>query len=220
MGVPAGAGQLATESPANMIEGALRRAVDAGKIGDKTELPAILNQLAAGILAYHSIPKREWPSDARDGLFSPTLSFAQNRFSSACLLRLLSYNPDAFITPFRFQAYQLFDRALENDLYKRLKLDPKMQNHEKEEKLKDVVPHVEQALESLLASPLSLDGLQAFRAALLKIARSDRGVLVFTCFLPKLELEYLLKPACDSMAAYLVAQPATLLATFASACLS
>jgi len=210
--------KIVTESPAEIIDVALKRAADAAQASEKDTLPSILNELAAGILAYHSMPKREWPSEARDGLFLPSLSFAQNLFTSACLLRLLSYNPDVFlIKPFRFQSYQLFDKAFEHELYKRLKLDPKMQNHEKEQKLKDVVPYVERALESLLTSPLAVEGLPAFRSAFLKIARSDRAAAVFTCFLPKLELEALLKPACDSITAYLNSQPATLLTAFATA---
>jgi hypothetical protein len=91
MDLLAGTGQPSAESPADMIEVALDRAASAGKRGEKGDLPAILNDFAAGILAYHSIPKREWPTEARDGLFLPVVSFAQNRFSAACLLRLLGY---------------------------------------------------------------------------------------------------------------------------------
>lgn len=179
---PSGA-QPGAVSPAESIDQAITRAAVARKASDTRHLASTVNQLTAGILSFLSIPKREWPSETRDGLFSPSLSFAQNCFSSACLLRLLGYNPDAFqITPFRFQAYQLFDRTLEHDLYKRLKLDAKMQNHEKEEKLKDVVPHIEQALESAVTPPLGLEMAPVFRSALLKIVRNAYGHAVLQCY--------------------------------------
>lgn len=217
MEIPTSTEQTATESPADTIDKALALAAEAREASDRQHLPSILNQLAAGILSYHSIPKREWPGESWEGLFSPTLSFAQSQFSSACLLRLLCCNPDAFqITPFCFQAYQLFDRTFEHDLYKRLKLDAKMQNHEKEEKLKDVVPHIEQALEAILASPIALETVPAFRAALLKVVRKAYSQAVLPHFLPKHDLETLFKSVCDSIAAYLNAPPADLLASFAT----
>ena len=74
MSVPTNAVQLSAESPADMIEDALMRAADAWKIRESEQIPSILNQLAAGILTYQSIPKRDWPSEAKDGLFLPSLS--------------------------------------------------------------------------------------------------------------------------------------------------
>jgi hypothetical protein len=217
MGCHTSAEQAAPESPANIIEEALAQAAKARELSDSDHLPAILNQLAAGILSYHSIPKREWPIETRDGLFPTALSLVQNRFSAACLLRLLAYNPDAFqITPFRFQAYQLFDRTLADDLYKWIKIDAKMQHHEKEEKLKEVVPRIEQALETVLNAPVALEAMPAFRAALVKAVRHyGHGVLPH--FLPKPDLADLLRSVCDSVAAYLSAPPADLLARFATA---
>jgi hypothetical protein len=221
MGLQTSATEPSPESPADTIEQALAAAAEARRSSDTTRLPSILNQLAAGILSYHSIPRREWPSETRDGLFSSELSFVQNRFSSACLLRLLGCNPAAFaITPFRFQAYQLFDRTLAPDLYKRIKVDVKMQHHEKEEKLKDVVPSVEQALDGVLCSPMALDAVPAFRIALMKVVHNAYGQVILPPYLPKRDLDTLLKSVCDSTAAYLNAQPTDFLGSFATACQS
>lgn len=218
MSVHNSAEQPATKSPADAIDEALALAAKARQANEREDLPTILNQLAAGILSYNSIPKREWPTEPRDGLFSPDRSFAQNRFISACLLRLLGYNPDAFqITPFCFQAYQLFDRTLERDLYKKLKLTAKVQNHEKEAKLKDLVPQIEQALEGVLASPATLESVPAFRTALLKVVRHPTYQVVLPHFLPNHGLDTLLNSVCDSIAAYLKALPQDLLASLATA---
>ena len=214
-----GAAQPEPASPADCIELALTKASQVRGDIDKGNLPSILNQLAAGILSYHSVPKRDWPRETRDGLFSATLSFGQNRFTSACLLRLLGYNPDALhVTPFRFQAYQLFDRTLQHDLYRRLKLEPKMKSHEKEERLKDVVTEVEVALDALLSSALvQFDNVTAFRTALLKVTRSPCGQFILPHYFPKVDLDHLLKAVCCSIGAYLNAKPQELLVTFETA---
>jgi hypothetical protein len=121
---------------------------------------------------------------------------------------LLGCNSDAFqIKPFSFHAYQLFDRVFEHDLYKRLKLDVKQQNHEKEAKLKDVVPHLEHALEAVLAQPLTMLTVPAYRTALLKQFRSGFGHAVLPHYFPKMELDTLLSSVCDSISAYLNARP-------------
>lgn len=221
MGIETNDAQPAAESPAVTIDKALNLAIKARGVNDDRALSSILNQLAAGILSYHSIPKREWRSECRDGLFSTDLSFAQKRFLTACLLRLIGGNPDAFkIAPFCFEAYRHFDRTLEHDLYKQLRVDAKMQNHKKEEKLKDVVPEIERSLDALITSPIRLEQVPAFRTALLKVVRNVYGQVVLPHFLPKRDLETVLKSVCDSLTAYLNATPPELSASFEAACRS
>jgi hypothetical protein len=100
-----------------------------------------VQQFTEGILRYLDIPKSTWQISPRDNLFGEHLSRTQSKFIAVCLLRLLSANQDSFRdVPFRNKAYKLFDEILGPELYKRVNLSPKQQNHEKQRVLQDVVP--------------------------------------------------------------------------------
>jgi hypothetical protein len=103
-------------------------------------------------------------------------------------------------------------------LYKRLKLEAKQQNHEKEAALRDIVPLTEQRLESVIAPPPTLLNATDYRTSFLKVLAQDTARAFLPYFLPTLDFHTSLKNICESIDAYLQAAPSDVHAAYKTAC--
>lgn len=133
--------------------------------------------IEADSLRYHSI----------NSLFDRSLRRQDKRFVAICLLRLLCVNHEYFRknSELYVKTFDLFDKELSEDLYKRLKIGIKEQTYEKESKLKDAVPKIESDLDNIVLCFNSLEMISGLRERFMKTINSPLSKAIILPFVPK-----------------------------------
>jgi hypothetical protein len=108
-----------------------------------------------------------------------------DRLACATLLRLLSFDDDAFSDQRLRGSTALFDRVLAKTLYAEADLKDNSQTFEKRDRLRTRIVEHEQALTTLVKSLSSIDGINSFRPSFGKLLNSKPSRAYVLPFLPE-----------------------------------
>jgi len=171
------------KNPIIAIDQILKLIIDSNKSQIKLPKTTILNLYCQAILQT-KFPKTIF-TEPLDQIFGKDLAYDVRRFSSICLLRLLSTDDSYFKEmPFRAKAYEMFDETLLDGVYAHLGVEKKSQTFEKESKLKSIIPQIESDFENLISSVNNLNGIKTIRKEFMHRVHAAMFKIFVSPFLP------------------------------------
>src|SRR5579875_1814968 len=191
---------------------------------DTSEQKATLIKLfSQAILRSKQVNEAQWQDDPVAGLFRNTLSEPTRRFIGICLLRLLARSSSCFDIPeFARRAFALFDEVFASDVYGWYGIIQNEQRFQKQRKLVEAIPSLEQEFLNVLLSLHDLEEITTskYRERFMAVLKNKRIKALIWPFLPESLLEIPLNRAFSLVEEYLrmsEIHPERMLETFETA---
>ncbi len=166
----------------------------------------LLRLFSQAILQSKQVDEARWKDDPVSSLFHNALSQPTRRFIGVCLLRLLARNSSCFNTsPFGLRAFALFDEVFVEDVYPWYGITKKEQGFQKQRKLVEVVPSLEQELSNVLLSlhDLEMVATARYRERFMTVLKNRKIKAIIWPFLPESLVEVPLSQAFSLVEEYL-----------------
>jgi hypothetical protein len=177
-----------------------------GKEDTSDQKAALLKLFCQAILQSKQVDEARWKDDPVAGLFNNTLSQPTRRFIGICLLRLLARSSACFnSSQFGLRAFALFDEVFVDDVYAWYGITKKEQGFQKQRKLVEVIPLLEQELLSVIHSLSALEMVKTsrYRERFMAVLKSRKIKALIWPFLPESLLEVPLSQAFSLVEEYL-----------------
>ncbi|OBQ14554.1 MAG: hypothetical protein AN482_01590 [Anabaena sp. LE011-02] len=148
----------------------------------------LLAVFSKAILTKSRIPEIDWNDDIVSTLFSADkFSLSQKQFIAVSFMRLISKNDGILDMSSNLKplCFKLVDDVLSEELYKFLNIEIKMQNYEKESKIKEALSKLENDITNLISYFKDLDDFQDFRNKFLQKINNKLSQYFIHPFLPE-----------------------------------